>query len=150
MTPAPARPAWPVITVRLDNDGTAEIDRMGTTHTLTAGSTTAARDQVRTWIADNVARQMDRPVAVTITDPDGTWHVTVDAQAQVAPSDHGKDRTHRARGGEPRNADLPPAPAADHDTEPLTVGPEQIAHHTAADTQRVDTAPAPAPAPSAR
>lgn len=108
---------WPLIEVTIHDDGRAEIDRLGTVHTLgPAGSTDAAREAVRLWIADNVARPAGRAVAVTIDDADGRWHVAVTPTGDAEPSTHGKDRPRRrATSGRPRPAtDLPPAPRQDH------------------------------------
>lgn len=122
MTPSPQRAPWPLITVRLDEHGTAEVDRLGTTHTLTGDDTHAARQLVTDWIAQHVAGPATRPVAVTITDPDGTWHLTIDGDGTRRPSDHGEDRPHRAtrksRPGPPPPAPSPAAFTSEASPEP--------------------------------
>lgn len=133
--------AWPLIEVTIYDDGRAEIDRLGTVHTLgPAGSTDAAREAVRLWIADNVARPAGRAVAVTIDDPDGRWHVAVTPTGDAQPSTHGKDKPRRRpTAGRPRPATDPgAAPPQDHhlSNEPAA----------ASDTTQTDPGPRPPPA----
>lgn len=118
---------WPITTVTIAGDqsengspAVVRIDRMGTVHTLEAESTLHARAQARSWIAENVAAPMDRAAKVTIDDPEGLWHVTIDPAGRVAASDHGTDRpkTHPAREASTPAAapeppvTLPPAPSS--------------------------------------
>lgn len=117
MTPRPTAPApWPLITVRLRPDGTAEVDRLGTTHTIQAGSIDQAREQVRTWVAERVATPTGRPVAVTITDPAGLWHIAVAPDGTTSPSTHGLDKPARVR-TRPEPSGEQPAPEANDDGE---------------------------------
>ena len=88
---------WPHVTVSLDPTGRAEVDRMGTVHTLTEDGPDQARAAVTHWIAEHVATPYGRPVAVTVTDPDGIWHVAISPDATVAGSEHGKDQQHKSK-----------------------------------------------------
>ncbi len=83
---------WPHITVTVDETGRAEIDRMGTVHTLTEDGPDEARAAVTAWIAEQVATPLERPVPVTVTDPAGQWHLTISPDGEVAAADHGKDQ----------------------------------------------------------
>lgn len=123
-------PAWPLVTVTIDDDGRAVVNRLGTVHTLTHDTADAARDGVRSWIAEHIAALTQRPVPVTITDPAGLWHVLIGPDGTVTPSDHGKDRENRRH----------PRAVPDLTTETEPAG-EPVA--TAADTQW--SAPLPPP-----
>lgn len=133
---------WPLIEVTIYDDGRAEIDRLGTVHTLgPARSTDAAREAVRLWIADNVARPAGRAVAVTIDDPDGRWHVAVTPTGDAEPSPHGKDRPRR-RPAQPR-----PRPAPESATEPGAAPPHDHGRDEPASVVATSEDPEPEPEP---
>lgn len=95
MSKQPAATAWPVVTVTLDETGQARIDRLGTTHTISAADLDTARAQVTAWIAEQIARPLDRAVAVTVDDPYGLWHLAIAPDHTVTRSDHGKDQPRK-------------------------------------------------------
>lgn len=131
MNPRPAAAApWPLITVQLRPDGTAEVDRLGTTHTITASDVDQARDRVRKWVAEQVATPTGRPVAVTITEPQGLFHIKVAPDGTPSPSDHGIDKPARSTGRAPAPA-TEPAPAA---TPPIQEERPRAAEPAAADS----------------
>lgn len=89
MAEAPTRTP---VEVSLDKSGNAAIRSGHKTLDLDAADTDNARSQVITWVAKNVAKAGEPPVQVTVTDPSGTWHISVTAEGKASRSDHGKDR----------------------------------------------------------
>lgn len=135
---------WPITTVTITHDEAHEldaptlvrIDRVGTVHTLNAASVAQARDQARTWVAENVAAPMARAAKVTIEDPDGLWHVTIDPDGQAAPSDHGEDRPRKPT-KQTRPDGPPPAPS-----------PAAFTSEASPEPPLEPAAPSPAPEPT--
>ncbi|GAB3306075.1 AAA family ATPase [Pseudoclavibacter terrae] len=77
----------PVITAHADQHGTGHITIDGATQPLTASSLDAARDHIITTLT-TLARTHQAPVTATTTDPDGTWHLTVDPTGHVHAEPH--------------------------------------------------------------
>ncbi|WP_406712678.1 hypothetical protein QEV12_04365 [Trueperella pyogenes] len=73
---------WPPASVHITPDHRLTITIAGITRTLTVTSTTAGRTQARHHLAA-WARHFGRPLTARVTDPEGTWTITVDAEADT-------------------------------------------------------------------
>lgn len=73
---------WPPASAHIDTDATGTITLAGISRTLTANTIddarTLARNQLAAW-----ATHLGRPLTACVTDPTGTWTITVDADADT-------------------------------------------------------------------
>lgn len=111
-----AVPAFPRVTVVVQDNGAAEVTIQGTSHTVLAPDVAAARLAAVAFIQEHACALVERPVRVETHDPDGTWHLIVHPNGQVEqaqPSDGGQlasPTRHRAptRAAEPAPDELEP------------------------------------------
>lgn len=73
---------WPPASAHISADAQTTITLAGIDRTLAAESIedgrTQARDQLAAW-----ANHLGRPLTARVTDPEGTWTITVDADADI-------------------------------------------------------------------
>lgn len=160
-------PTWPAISARIDADGSGVLTMNGTEHPLTTSSAENARREVVRFCADT-AQKLQRPVRVTVEEPDSTWPLIVHPDGKVdaveetdeapSPDDDtneaapvieavpGMTDTTEAAG--PRRTSHVPVVGADEADTP-TITPEDLEPLGPSTPVEPEPAPAPAPAPLA-
>ncbi|WP_232531978.1 MinD/ParA family ATP-binding protein [Microbacterium halophytorum] len=75
-------PTWPVISARIDESGAGLVTLNDTEHAIQAATAEDARREVVRFCADN-AQKLQRPVRVTVQEPDATWPLIVHPDGRV-------------------------------------------------------------------
>lgn len=103
-------PTWPAISARIDADGAGVLTMNGTEHPISAGTAEDARREVVRFCAE-AAQKLQRPVRVTVDEPDATWPLVVHPDGKVDAADE----------LEPGTAPDPTSPAAapPEETDPM-------------------------------
>nr|WP_170180896.1 ATPase [Microbacterium sediminis] len=121
-------PTWPVISARIDADGSGVLTMNGTEHPIDTTSAENARREVVRFCADT-AQKLQRPVRVTVEEPDSTWPLIVhpdgkvDAVDETDDADFPDDDTNEAT---PVIEAVPGMTAPADDAEPA--GPRRTSH----------------------
>jgi len=168
-------PTWPAISARIDADGSGVLTMNGTEHPITTSSAENARREVVRFCAET-AQKLQRPVRVTVEEPDSTWPLIVHPDGKVDAVDETDDTpdddtneaapvieavpgmTDTTGAAGPRRTSHVPviadqgaaeAPAATvEDIEPLGAAPAPAREEAPAATPAPLPMPAPTPAPS--
>lgn len=83
-------PTWPAISARIDADGSGVLTMNGAEHPLTTSSAENARREVVRFCADT-AQKLQRPVRVTVEEPDATWPLIVHPDGKVDAAEETQD-----------------------------------------------------------
>jgi len=75
-------PTWPIIAARISNDGSGVVTMNDTEHTVQTPSAEEARREVVRFCAET-AQKLQRPVRVTVEEPDATWPLIVHPDGKV-------------------------------------------------------------------
>ena len=75
-------PMWPVISARIDASGSGVVTLNDTDHPIDADSAENARREVVRFCAEN-AQKLQRPVRVTVEEPDAVWPLIVHPDGKV-------------------------------------------------------------------
>ncbi|MEW6920266.1 MULTISPECIES: hypothetical protein [Trueperella] len=74
---------WPPARAHINTDATTTVTLAGITRTLSATSITDGRTKTRELLA-SWANHLGRPITAQVTDPEGTWTITVDGTAAAS------------------------------------------------------------------
>lgn len=162
-------PTWPVIAARIDATGNGVLTMNDTEHPIATDSAENARREVVRFCAET-AQRLQRPVRVTVEEPDATWPLIVhpdgkvdaaeepvDEPAPVVAPEQGQGEADGSAFAGPRRSSHLPADTAGTPVTAPPRGPEPIQD---ADAPAVPVDPAsaaaqapepaaPAPAPAA-
>lgn len=141
-------PMWPAISARIDASGTGLVSLNGTEHTIQAVNAEEARREVVRFCAEN-AQKLQRPVRVTVEEPDATWPLIVHPDGKVDAADEAEadaeDAAEDTAAPDIPVADAPISevpgllPVADDEGAPL--GPRRTSHVPVVDTATASTSP---------
>lgn len=119
-------PMWPAISARIDANGAGVISLNDTEHPIDATDAENARREVVRFCADT-AQKLQRPVRVTVEEPDATWPLIVHPDGKVDSADEeAESQDHGDEVGEPSGVidRVPSAPAGDA----TGTGPRRTSH----------------------
>jgi|GEM_PF-3813995 len=87
---------WPSITAQITDTGIVTLTIAGISRTRHASSLELARETVRAEVS-RWARHLGRSLRTHVTDPDGTWHLTIDGDATTTSEQPTGQRKRRKR-----------------------------------------------------
>lgn len=115
-------PTWPAISARIDADGSGVLTMNGTEHPITTSSAENARREVVRFCAET-AQKLQRPVRVTVEEPDSTWPLIVHPDGKVDAVDETDDTPD-----DDTNEAAPVIEAVPGMTDTTGAGPRRTSH----------------------
>ncbi|WP_119695748.1 MinD/ParA family ATP-binding protein [Microbacterium halotolerans] len=141
-------PTWPAISARIDDSGSGVVTLNDTEHQIKAESAEDARREVVRFCAES-AQKLQRPVRVTVEEPDATWPLIVHPDGKVDTADEtvSTDETSglEAVVGSAPGSVIDAVPGVLPHAEPgdSSTGPRRTSHVPVIDEYAAAAAPAP-------